>query len=190
MTAARSTPAPPMCSTPLRDLTSFILRIALGGLFMLSGYMKLGLWSFTIGSVNILPLAPLDFAFSIRAFKFDLSNDLVTFLAFTIPWVELLAGAAVFFGLFTRGGAALISVLMLGFIAGIASLLYRGFTDVTCPCFGSLGLFCGTAPIGYCHIIRNASFFAVAIMIWALGPGFVSLDRLLGGPTCKPSPRA
>jgi succinyl-CoA synthetase alpha subunit len=67
---------------------------------------------------------------------------------------------------------------MVGFIAGIASLLMRGLTDVNCPCFGSLGLFCGKRPLGVCHLFRNTGFMAAALIILAMGPGGLALDCL------------
>jgi hypothetical protein len=93
-------------------------------------------------------------------------------LAHVVPWMEFRAG------LFTRGAALVVSLLMVGFIAGIASLLMRGLTDVNCPCFGSLGLFCGKRPLGVCHLFRNTGFMAAALIILAMGPGGLALDCL------------
>ena len=52
-----------------------------------------------------------------------------------MPWVELLAGLALIVGLFGRkGGAALIGLLLLVFMAGIGFNLARG-NIVDCGCF-------------------------------------------------------
>ncbi|MFN7614125.1 MAG: MauE/DoxX family redox-associated membrane protein [Phycisphaerae bacterium] len=99
-------------------------------------------------------------------------------LAHVVPWMEFLAGLFLLLGLFTRGAALVVSLLMVGFIAGIASLLMRGLTDVNCPCFGSLGLFCGKRPMGVCHLFRNTGFMAAALVILAMGPGGLALDCL------------
>lgn len=166
------------CATPLGIAIPLLLRILLGLIFMLSGYMKLGGPAFNIGAMNIAPLDPLAFSFSIDKFDLGLSESLTLLLAHVVPWMEFLAGLFLLLGLFTRGAALVVSLLMVGFIAGIASLLMRGLTDVNCPCFGSLGLFCGKRPMGVCHLFRNTGFMAAALVILAMGPGGLALDCL------------
>lgn len=165
------------CGVPICAALPLVLRLTLGALFIISGLMKLNLVGLSWIHPSLVALEPRDFAFSIRAFKLGLSDPLVQFLTFAIPWTELLCGLALILGLLTRGAAAIIALLMLAFIAGIASLLSRGL-DVNCPCFGALKLFC-TGPLGVCHIVRNLGFAAAAgVLLW-LGPGPCGLDRLL-----------
>lgn len=166
------------CATPLSMAVPLMLRIALGGLMMLSGYMKLGGPALNLFGAAILPLGPLDFSFSIDKFALGLPEQLTLLLAHIVPWAEFLAGALLVLGLLTRGAALLVCLLMIAFGAGIASLMARGMNDVRCPCFGSLGLFCGQRPMGICHLIRNTGFFLAAATLVRLGYGGLGLDGL------------
>jgi hypothetical protein len=138
-----------------------ILRVALGTLFVISGAMKLNLLK-AFG----YPMDPLDFAFAIQGFKLGLPEPLVATLTYVIPYAELIAGALLILGLLVRGAALSVAALMLVFAGGIVSLMVRGI-DVNCPCFGKLNMFCGTAPLGLCHLIRNGGFALVAMLIFA-----------------------
>ncbi|MCE2923929.1 MAG: DoxX family membrane protein [Phycisphaeraceae bacterium] len=159
--------------TPAGTL-SFLLRLSLGGLLILSGSMKLGL--FKALGINALAMDPLDFAFSIRAFQLGLPDTLIRVLTFAVPWGELLVGLLLVVGFWARGAGLAAAGLMLIFIVGIASLMLRDL-DVNCPCFGKLKLFCGDAPMGTCHIIRNSAFAIAGLLIAILGPGPAALDR-------------
>lgn len=166
------------CGCPLWAAASMLLRVALGSLMLLSGYMKLGGPAFTLGELHVAPLQPFDFMASIRAFKLGLPEGLVAFLGHVIPWTELLAGLFVLIGLWTRSAALLVATLMVVFAGGITSLLLRGYTDVKCPCFGALGLFCGDRPMGVCHLIRNTGFFTAAAVLMYMGHGRFGIDGL------------
>ncbi|MCC6951373.1 MAG: DoxX family membrane protein, partial [Phycisphaerales bacterium] len=72
----------------------FPLRLILGGLFMLAGYLKL----------SAVPV----FAGAILGFKMDLPDHIVIGSAFVVPWVEIIAGAMLVLGFWTRAAAALI----------------------------------------------------------------------------------
>jgi len=153
-------------------LLSPLVRLALGGLMVFSGWMKLGISD--LGGLMPQILSPLDFAYSIKGFKMGLSDEVVTLLAFVVPWAELVAGLAVVLGLWTRAGAALIGAMMIAFMAGIASLMVRGL-DVNCPCFGAIKLFC-SGPLGACHLVRNTGFLLAAVYLMAFGPGPLALE--------------
>ncbi len=165
------------CPTAIASSLSFaspIVRLALGGLMVFSGWMKLGISSFG----GLMPiLTPLDFAYSIQGFKMGLPESITILLAFVIPWLELIAGLSVLLGLWARAGAGLIALMMLGFMAGIASLMIRNL-DVNCPCFGALKLFC-SGPMGACHLVRNSCFLLAAVWIITLGPGPLAIDKHL-----------
>jgi len=164
-----------------------VLRLVLGALLLLSGTMKLGLFK----ALGVVPLAmdPLDFAFSLKAFKLGFSDGTIGLLTYAVPWGEALVGALLVLGLWTRAASLGAIVLMLAFAAGIGSLIQRDI-PVNCPCFGKLKLFCGDRPLGFCHLLRNSAFaLAGAVILW-LGPGYLSLDGLLGGRGPKPDGQA
>lgn len=156
------------CAVPL----SIALRIALGGLFIFSGLMKLGI--FTLGG-TLKTADPQMFAFAIRKFDLGLSDGMTSFLAFAIPWTELIAGLAILLGLLTRGAAAIIGLMMIAFLIGIISVLARGM-EIECSCFGTIKLLC-TGNLGTCHIVRNLVLLAMAAALVWMGPGPLSLDR-------------
>lgn len=170
----------PAARCPMRGVLGWValpVRVALGGLLVLSGFMKLGLTSqiWWPGSGLVATLSPLDFAFAIKGFKMGLPDEAVAVLAFVVPWMELLAGLTVLLGAWARAGAALTATLMIAFSAGIVGVLTRPGIDVNCPCFGSLKLFC-SGRISGCHLVRNSAFLAAALLVLTAGPGPLSVD--------------
>lgn len=155
---------------------TMLVRVALGGLLAFSGWMKLGLHT-ELGLQSIVPLkalTPMDFYFAINGFKMGLPEPLMVAMSFVIPWAEFLIGLALVFGVWARSAALLAAFMMVGFTAGIASVITRGL-DVNCPCFGAIKLFC-PSQIGPCHIVRNSGFFLAALWVLALGGGWLSVD--------------
>lgn len=141
-----------------------VLRMALGGMFIFAASIKLS--------------GPLDFSDSIKAFKI-LPDHLAQLATFAVPWIEMVCALALVLGLWSRAAAAVISGLLLVFIAGIASVMWRGL-NVHCGCFGKLQPFC-TGPLGACNIIQNAILCLAAMSVAVGGGGYLALDRVLGG---------
>ena len=56
-------------------------------------------------------------------------------LAVTLPWVELVAGLALIFGVWRREVSLLTAVLLAVFIAAVSSTLWRGIDIENCGCF-------------------------------------------------------
>lgn len=142
------------------------LRVALGGLFCIAAVSKLQ--------------EPQTFAEAIKAFKVVdhiALGHLIATAAFVIPWVELIAGAALVLGLWSRAAALTIALALAAFIAGLVSVIARGI-DASCACFGNLNLFCPSA-VGACQVIRNAvMLIPAAYLVWR-GGGRIALDALI-----------
>ncbi|MCX5689897.1 MAG: DoxX family membrane protein [Planctomycetota bacterium] len=155
MTQARSMPA--------IGVFTFILRLVLGGLFVFAAVMKLQ---------DIQ-----GFAFSVKAFElFPASADHAPkLLAFVVPWTELLVGLLLILGLWTRAASMLLALILIGFIAGIISVLARDL-NVSCGCFGRFEKPC-TGPISSCHIVRNCVLLLATLFVLWKGPGSVAIDR-------------
>ncbi|GMV26323.1 MAG: hypothetical protein AMXMBFR58_23540 [Phycisphaerae bacterium] len=137
-----------------------VLRVALGALFLLAAYVKLS--------------DPQGFSESVRAFKI-LPDHLAQLATFAVPWTEGVCGVCLVVGLWTRSAAGVVTALLLVFIAGIASVLWRGLS-VHCGCFGKLQPFC-SGPLGACNILQNAVMALVGFALMAWGGGVLSMDR-------------
>lgn len=149
-----------MMGKGLPHLLALPVRLVLGGLFLFAAYVKLG--------------DPQQFAFSVHAFKI-LPEHLSILATFAIPWVEIVLGACLVLGCWTRAASILLFLLIAGFLGGIISVIVRKM-DVTCGCFGKFEIPC-TGPIGICHVVRNTVLLAGAAYIALAGPGPVAVDR-------------
>lgn len=139
----------------------FPTRLLLGGLFIFAGVMKL--------------MNPALFVQAIGAFKMGLPDHLLILFTFVVPWTEILAGACVVLGFWSRPAAAVIALMLAGFVGAIASVLVRKL-DVHCSCFGTFEIPCN-GPVGLCHIIRNGVLLVMAGVVALWGPGPLGIER-------------
>jgi uncharacterized membrane protein YphA (DoxX/SURF4 family) len=98
-------------------------RIVLGAVLIYAGYVKLQMpW--------------INFAAQIEAYKLSwLTDDAVVFIAKTLPWFEVVLGAALVIGFGLRSFAVLASLLLLFFF----TILVRSYAlgmNIDCGCFG------------------------------------------------------
>jgi putative oxidoreductase len=96
-------------------------RLIVGGVFIWAGALKIA--------------DPLDFAQSIKNYQF-FPHNLIFFIAVILPWIEVICGGLLVVGAFKRSSAAILSLLLVGFIGLVALALVRGI-DTSCGCFGS-----------------------------------------------------
>jgi putative oxidoreductase len=143
---------------------SLACRVALGGLFIFAGTMKL--------------MKPQGFADSIMGFKMlnpDTQGHLIITMAYVIPWTEVIAGTLLVLGLWARASATVIVSMLVAFIGGVLSVLARDI-DAKCSCFGSIEWPC-TGGVGWCQVIRNTVMIAMAVPILRWGAGSLAVDR-------------
>ncbi|MBA4028515.1 MAG: hypothetical protein C0475_05180 [Planctomyces sp.] len=157
------------------------VRVAVGGLMVLGGYLKLGLpdVSVALGMGPLGVMRPDEFMAAIKKFHVPGLNGWawgLEFAAVAVPWAEVVAGAMLALGLWPRAAALAVAGMMGVFAAGILSVLVRGIEDVSCTCFGSLKLIC-QGPLGACHVARNAAIAGLALLTVVLGPGRGALGR-------------
>lgn len=134
---------------------NLVLRLFLGGMFVYAAWAKV--------------LEPAGFAMSVRGYKiipFALSN----LFALGVSWTELVAGAMLILGVFTRKAAGAIAILLVTFIVAIATVVVRGMT-IDCGCFGSEG----GSSASWILIVRNVALLAAACLIVRYNDGFLSL---------------
>ena len=110
-----------MVSSSLRFLAT-LGAISFGGIFVYAGFTKV--WA----------LGPLQFADDIRSFHL-LEDPWVAVLAMSLPWVEIICGAAVILGFLRQGGLLILNGSLLVFLVAISISWHRGI-DISCGCFG------------------------------------------------------
>jgi uncharacterized membrane protein YphA (DoxX/SURF4 family) len=139
---------------------SFVFRIGLGVVFIISGAGKLPELAAFIEQVeeaNILPHA------------------LAQVYGTALPYVEIVIGALLILGLLSRFAAGIGGLAVLSFIIGNSTRLYRGLYG-ECGCFGSIASLqfsTGEALIIDCVLL------IMAIQILTHKGGFLSLDSMI-----------
>lgn len=149
------------------------LRLALGAVFILAAYLKL----FHTSDAVADPV--WSFAESIKAYQLidpAKGEHLIIFLAYVIPWTELLAGVMLILGAGTRTAATLLTLMLVAFTAANLSVIARGI-DTTCSCFGELEWPCKGA-VSWCQFWRNCVLLAVSMYLAIRSGGLLALERL------------
>lgn len=127
-------------------------RLIVGAVFIWAGILKI--------------LDVLGFAQSIanyRIFPLWLSF----FLALILPWIEVICGAFLVFGLFRRSSALLLSGLLAAFLLLVIITIARGI-DVDCGCFGSF-----SRKVDYTLLLTDCIllFFSLNVFFSSKNPG-------------------
>jgi putative oxidoreductase len=97
-----------------------------------------------------------------QAFAQDIANfrllpaSVVPLTAAALPGIELVLGAALALGIWTRGAGVAATGLMIAFTIAIGAALLRGI-DIDCGCFGSHG-----QPATWWTFIRDTGFVAAS----------------------------
>ncbi|MCC7409669.1 MAG: hypothetical protein IT442_16510 [Phycisphaeraceae bacterium] len=139
------------------SVITWLLRLSLAGLFIYAGVVKAG--------------DPLAFWKDVQGYHL-LPEQVALAVAFYLPWLEILCGAALLTPWLLRPSLPILMCLMLVFIVALASAWVRGI-DLTCGCFG-----------------RTSSTEAGTSYIWLLGRDLVILGALVATAVfCKPSRR-
>ncbi len=146
-----------------RTALTVAARVALGGVFVVAGALKLR--------------DPAGFANDIA--NYQLAPALAPLLAAVLPSLEVVIGLALLaLGAPWRRAAALCAAgLIVMFTVAAGSALARGI-DVACGCFGSAG-----GAVGWTTLARDAALLAAAALVLALerrGLALTSSDRQAG----------
>jgi uncharacterized membrane protein YphA (DoxX/SURF4 family) len=146
----------------------FGLRLGIGALLLIAGALKAhdgpAATAATIAGYRLLPAGP------------------VAVLGVALPYLEVLLGAYVAMGLFTRASAWIATVQFGIFAAAVASLVVRRI-PADCGCFGSAL----RTPPTWGHVSADVALAFGAAFIALGAPGAFAVDRLLGlGGTLEP----
>ncbi len=105
------------------DWVGLFARLALGGVLLVAGALKIP--------------TPYKAAAAMRAYEL-LPNSLASFFGYILPWFEVGLGLLLILGVASRISGVTGALLMLLFIAAIASAWARGLS-IDCGCFGGGG---------------------------------------------------
>lgn len=101
------------------DYLTMLFRLVVGITFIWASVYKI--------------IEPGDFAKSIW-FYHMVPGVAINILAIILPWLELICGVCLIFGVFYRGSVVWINVMMIVFIIALTSAVMRGL-DIDCGCF-------------------------------------------------------
>ncbi|HEX9252958.1 MAG TPA: MauE/DoxX family redox-associated membrane protein [Ignavibacteriaceae bacterium] len=119
----------------------FIIRIILGFVFIYAGAEKISdpeAFAISISNYRLLPIA------------------IINFFAITLPWIELVAGILIVFGISVKENSAIIFTMLLVFTVAIIISLFRGLS-IDCGCFGK-GTQIGLLKLGENTLMIIGSF--------------------------------
>jgi uncharacterized membrane protein YphA (DoxX/SURF4 family) len=83
-------------------------------------------------------------------------------LATILPWIELLCGFALLFGVFIRGSALLVSVMLIAFTLAVVSGILRGL-DISCGCFTQDP---AADKIGWMKVLQNSTLIVLSLFLY------------------------
>jgi putative oxidoreductase len=131
-----------------RGLLLWALRLGLGGLFAVTGALKIG--------------DPA--AFAVEIHNYQLFPALAPVLAAALPAVELAVAAALLAGPrpWLRAGALASAALMLVFTVAVGSAVARGI-NISCGCFGA-----GSGPVTPLTVLRDLALLAASAAVLLL----------------------
>ncbi|MGV1009992.1 MAG: DoxX family protein [Dermatophilaceae bacterium] len=146
------------------DLAGTAARLVLGGVLLVAGALK----------VTNLPLS----AFAVRAYQL-LPYELAGYVGYALPVVELVVGGLLVAGLFTRWAALAATILMAGFVVGIASAWTRGLS-IDCGCFGGGGPTEAGRTAYPLELTRDAALLGLSLWLLVRPRTAYALDNALG----------
>jgi uncharacterized membrane protein YphA (DoxX/SURF4 family) len=137
----------------------FVVRVLLGGLLLVTGALKVG-------------HAP-DLAAAIAGFRL-LPAAVIGPLALALPFFELLLGAYLAAGLFTRASALIAAAQFLVYAGAIASAVIRHI-PADCGCFGPHD----AAVADWPHVAFDLALALASAFVAFRAPGILAIDRRL-----------
>ncbi len=135
----------------------FFIRLFVGLIFILAAITKVS--------------DPQGFSQSIYNYKL-MPDFIINFLAIAFPWIELVTGLLIIFGISVKENAAILSGLLVVFIIAIAISLARGL-NIDCGCFGTVG---GT-KVGLQKILENVGLLILGLILIKFDSDYLSLSK-------------
>ena len=146
--------------TSPQDILITLVRIVLGVVFIFVSIEKIA--------------DPTAFAASVSDYKIVSAGPALA-IATVLPWIELLCGLGLLFGLFARGSALLALIMLSLFTAAVLSALWRGL-DISCGCYTQDPT---ANRIGWWKIGENAAFIVMSFLVLRRSSLAFTLERFL-----------
>jgi len=145
------------------DVIGLLARLALGGVLLVAGYLKV-----------------VDLDGAVRSVvAYDLFDyEVAKFIGLTLPVLEIAVGVLLIVGLLTRAAGFAGAALMVIFIVGIASAWARGLS-IDCGCFGTGGPVAPGATRYLEEIARDTALAAAGVWLVVRPRTLLSVDSAL-----------
>lgn len=147
------------------DLVGLLARLVLGIVLLVAGGLKVG--------------NPRGSARAVQAYEV-MPFDIAGYVGYALPWIEVIVGALLVLGLFTRVTGLIGTLLMVAFVVGIAQAWARGLT-IDCGCFGGGGEVAAEETRYGREIARDVLFAVCGTWVVIRPRTTYSLDQLLFG---------
>ena len=96
----------------------------------------------------------------------------INIVAITIPWIELVVGLFLIFGVLIKASSYIATFLMAFFSILVLLTIIRGI-DISCGCFSS-----HTAnPIGWQKFIENIILFIISLIVYYSEDAYLSVEK-------------
>jgi uncharacterized membrane protein YphA (DoxX/SURF4 family) len=161
-----------MGESPSRNAGRVLLligRLALAAVFLFAAYTKLRPALPGPFSTDSVRLSLSLFATQVDSYQL-LPEKAVTFVAYTLPFFELILGLLLITGWQLRYVASLTSALLLGFF-GVMLRTYSKGLEINCGCFGP------GETLGVKTLLRDGSLLALSLAV-TVGAFFQGRTRL------------
>jgi putative oxidoreductase len=142
------------------DMLSLCLRMILGVIFFYAGIIKI--------------LDPQGFALAVYNYHI-LPGFLINPVAVILPWVEVIAGAALILGILVPGAALIVSGLLAVFLCALAAALVRGL-DISCGCFNTSE---DADPITWMYLLRDMALLGSTVFVFLYDQGRYGVVKII-----------
>lgn len=124
-------------------------RLVLGSVFVIAGVEKIvnpNAFAKAINNYQMVPFATLNI------------------MALVLPWLEVLTGVFLIFGIRLRASSALVGAMLVVFLIAIGSAMARGLS-IECGCYSQGG---GGEIVGWKKVFEDVALLLLAVQIfWA-----------------------
>jgi len=133
--------------------------------------MILGVIFFYAGIIKIYD--PQGFALAVYNYHI-LPGFLINPVAVILPWVEVIAGAALILGIMVQGSSLIVSGLLVIFLCAIGAALVRGL-DISCGCFNTSE---GADPVTWIYLLRDMALLGLSVCVFLYDQGCYGIVKI------------